>query len=176
MLSENIYTLLNNQITEEQNAAYKYLQMAAWTAEKGLDGAAKFFRTHSQEEEGHRDRIFDYLIETGQSVRLGELPAPQAEFSSLMDVIQAAYEHEKRVTRLIKNIAEQSFAEKDYQTFNFIQWFIAEQHEEEALFMTVLDKARVLGYTGQDSGEALYLFDQYLAGAHGGADEGGENA
>lgn len=166
MLSNTIYELLNKQVTEEQKAAYKYLQMAAWAAKEGLDGASRFFRIHSQEEEGHRNRIFDYLNDCGQEVVLGALPAPKHDFKNLMDVIQDAYEHEKHVTRLIKTIAEKSFTEQDYQTFNFIQWFVAEQHEEETLFMTVLDKAKVMGYNGENSGEALYLLDQYLANAH----------
>jgi len=166
MLSDTIYQLLNNQVTAEQEAAYKYLQMAAWAEKEGLEGAAKFFRIHSQEEEAHRDRIFDYLNECGQEVILGALPAPKHDYDNLLEVVQAAYEHEKKVTAMIKNIAEKSFAEQDFQTFNFIQWFVAEQHEEETLFMKVLDKAKVLGYDGQKQGEALYLFDQYLAGAH----------
>lgn len=166
MLSKTIYQLLNDQVTAEQDAAYKYLQMAAWAEKEGLSGAAKFFRTHSQEEEGHRDRIFDYLNECGQEVILGAVDAPKNDYDNLLEVIQAAYDHEKKVTGMIKRIAEASFAEQDYQTFNFIQWFVAEQHEEETLFMTVLDKARVLGYEGEKQGEALYLLDQYLANAH----------
>ena len=128
MLSENIYQLLNRQVTEEQIAAYKYLQMAAWAEKEGLEGAAKFFRIHSQEEEGHRDRLFDYLNECGQAVTLDTIPAPKHDYANLMEVVEAAYDHEKAVTRMIKTIAEKSFAEQDFQTFNFIQWFIAEQH------------------------------------------------
>lgn len=177
MLSNTMYELLNDQVTAEQDAAYKYLQMSAWAAAEGLDGAAQFFRIHSQEEENHRDRIFDYLIKSGQHVKLGELTAPKPCYNNLLEVIQAAFEHEKKVTAMIKNIAEKSFAEQDYKTFNFIQWFIAEQHEEEALFMTVLDKARIMGYNGEKASEALYLFDQYLANAHDefeGKEGGGE--
>ena len=173
MLSEDIRTLLNEQVTAEQNAAWKYLQMAAWAEHAGLEGAARFFRLHSQEEEEHRDRLFDYLHECGQAVALGELPAPRRDYAHLLEAVKAAYEHEQAVTRMIKTIAEKSFAEKDFQTFNFIQWFVAEQHEEEALFRKALDKAKVLGYTGQPHGEALYLFDQYLATIH---DETNEKA
>ncbi|SIO16622.1 ferritin [Sulfurivirga caldicuralii] len=178
MLSVSIYQLLNRQVTEEQIAAYKYLQMAAWAEKEGLEGAARFFRIHSQEEEAHRDRLFDYLNECDQEVILGDIPAPKHDYAHLLEVVEAAYEHEKNVTRMIKNIAEKSFAEQDFQTFNFIQWFVAEQHEEETLFIKVLDKAKVLGYTGQSSGEALYLFDQYLARAHNeaeGKEDGGKD-
>jgi ferritin len=176
MLSKSVYQLLNRQVTEEQIAAYKYLQMAAWAEHRGLDGAARFFRIHSQEEEAHRDRLFDYLNDCGQKVILEEIPAPKHDYDNLLEVLEAAYDHEKKVSQMIKEITEKSLAKQDFQTFNFIQWFVAEQHEEETLFMKVLDKAKVLGYTGQTSGEALYLFDQYLARAHDEAEgkEGGE--
>ena len=166
MLSETIYQLLNDQVSAEQDAAYKYLQMAAWAEKEGLSGAGQFFRIHSQEEEAHRDRIFNYLIECGQPVTLQTIEAPKHDFDNLLEVIHAAFEHEKKVTSMIKRIAEASFAEQDYQTFNFIQWFVAEQHEEETLFTTVLDKAKILGYEGEKQGQALYLLDQYLATAH----------
>jgi ferritin len=38
--------------------------------------------------------------------------------------------------------------EKDYSTFNFLQWYVAEQHEEEKLFKSIVDKIRVIGTEG----------------------------
>ncbi len=29
---------------------------------------------------------------------------------------------------------------QDYPTFNFLQWYVAEQHEEEKLFKSIIDK------------------------------------
>ncbi|HOH68804.1 MAG TPA: ferritin-like domain-containing protein, partial [Bacilli bacterium] len=42
-----------------------------------------------------------------------------------------ALKHEKFVTASIENILEVAKAEKDHLTVNFIQWYIAEQGEEE---------------------------------------------
>ncbi len=47
---------------------------------------------------------------------------------------------------------------QDYSTFNFLQWYVAEQHEEEKLFKSVLDKLDMVG----ESGKALFLLDKDL--------------
>lgn len=47
---------------------------------------------------------------------------------------------------------------KDYSTFNFLQWYVSEQHEEEALFRGIVDKIKLIS----DNGNGLYLADQYI--------------
>jgi hypothetical protein len=51
---------------------------------------------------------------------------------------------------------------QDYPTFNFLQWYVAEQHEEEKLFKSVIDKLTLAG----KSGEGLYFIDKELAARH----------
>ena len=48
------------------------------------------------------------------------------------------------------------FEEKDYATHNFLQWYVAEQIEEEAQAKTILDKINLIG----DDKGGLYLFDR----------------
>jgi len=62
---------------------------------------------------------------------------------------------------MIKNIAKTAFESEDYTTFNFIEWFIAEQHEEEVLFGKVLGRAEMLDFTGE-KGQKLMIMDNYL--------------
>jgi ferritin len=49
-----------------------------------------------------------------------------------------------------------TLGEKDYSTHNFLQWYVAEQIEEEAQAKTILDKINLIG---EDRG-GLYLFDR----------------
>jgi ferritin len=49
-----------------------------------------------------------------------------------------------------------TLGEKDYATHNFLQWYVAEQIEEEAQAKTILDKINLIG---EDRG-GLYLFDR----------------
>ena len=59
------------------------------------------------------------------------------------------YEHECEVTRCINELAHTAFTEKDYSTFNFLQWYVSEQHEEEKLFKGILDKIDMIGFEGK---------------------------
>ena len=52
-----------------------------------------------------------------------------------------------------------TFEEKDYSAFNFLQWYVAEQHEEEKLFSGILDKFNIIG----NDGKSIYLIDKDLA-------------
>lgn len=161
MLKPEIVELLNDQVNAEFYASNVYLQLSAWCEDNGLEGGAKFFREHSLEERTHMDKIFDYMTECSLSVKIGAIPAPPAEYGNLMEVINAAYEHELKVSAMIKNIAKNAFAAEDYTTFNFIEWFIAEQHEEEVLFTKILDKAKMLDFDGQP-GQQLHIMDNFL--------------
>ena len=55
------------------------------------------------------------------------------------------------------------FEEKDYSAFNFLQWYVAEQHEEEKLFSGILDKLNLLG----EDGKGLFLIDKDLGNLAG---------
>ena len=58
----------------------------------------------------------------------------------------------------INNLVDICLQEKDYSTHNFVQWYVSEQLEEEALARTILDKIKLIG---EDKG-GLYLFDRDL--------------
>lgn len=168
MLNEKIADLLNKQVNAEFYASNVYLQMCAWAEDQGLEGAADFFRNHSREEREHMDKIFNYMAECGVPVTIEAIPKAQRDYDDLMAVINAAFEHEKHVTAMIKNIAKNAFENEDYTTFNFIEWFIAEQHEEEVLFSKVLSHAEMMDFTGE-RGQKLLIMDGYLkklAGEH----------
>lgn len=51
---------------------------------------------------------------------------------------------------------------QDYPTFNFLQWYVSEQHEEEKLFKSIIDKLSLAG----KSGEGLYFIDKELYPRH----------
>jgi ferritin len=159
MLKPSMVTLLNTQINLEFYSSNLYLQMSAWCEEKGFEGAAEFMRKHAVEEMGHMTRLFTYVSETGALPILGSIDAPPHEFESLADVFQKTYEHECEITEHINKLAHQAFTNQDYSTFNFLQWYVAEQHEEETLFKSVLDKINLVGHDGH----ALFFVDKDLA-------------
>jgi len=159
MLKSEMVTQLNIQINLEFYSSNLYLQMSAWCEEKGFEGAASFMRKHASEEMDHMTRIFTYVSETGALPILGAIEAPPHEFESLADVFQKTYEHECQITERINKLAHQAFTNQDYSTFNFLQWYVAEQHEEETLFKSILDKINLVGHDGH----ALFFVDKDLA-------------
>ncbi|MBC8943945.1 non-heme ferritin [Xenorhabdus indica] len=160
MLKQEMITKLNEQLNLEFYSANLYLQMSAWCGDKGYEGAAAFLRTHSQEEMQHMQRLFDYLGDTGAMPVLGAIQAPPVEFNSISDVFNQTYEHEKLITEEINKLAHLAMTIQDYSTFNFLQWYVAEQHEEEKLFKSILDKLDMVG----ESGKSLFLLDKDLKG------------
>ena len=158
MLTPEMTKKLNEQLNLEFYSANLYLQMSAWCSDKGFEGAASFLKEHSQEEMQHMQRLFEYLSDTGSLPLLGSIAAPPVEFASLADVFQQTYEHEQLITRQINELAHAAMTAHDYSTFNFLQWYVAEQHEEEKLFKSVLDKLALVG----TSGNALFFIDKDL--------------
>lgn len=158
MLSENMEKALNQQIADEAYASQVYLAMASWCEKSGLSGAAKFFYDHSGEEREHMLKIIHYVNGDGGTAAVTTVKQPPGEYDSLRELIETAYEHEKSVTASVHKLAEDSLEQKDYRTFNFLQWFVEEQLEEEQLFSTILEKFELVGMTPN----AIYLMDKEL--------------
>ncbi len=159
MLSQTMIDKLNEQINLEFYSSNLYLQMASWCEHQGFEGCNAFLRRHAQEEMAHMQKLFDYVNETGAMVVLGSIQAPPHEFSSIREVFEATYNHECTVTQKINALAHTAFTEQDYSSFNFLQWYVAEQHEEEKLFKSILDKIDMIGMENK----GLYYIDQEVA-------------
>ena len=64
----------------------------------------------------------------------------------------------KNIEAAINEVVGVCLDERDFTTQNFMQWYVSEQIEEEALARTILDKLNMIG---SDKG-GLYLFDRDL--------------
>lgn len=159
MLKNEMIEQLNEQMNLELYSSLLYQQMSAWCSYNSFEGAAAFLRRHAQEEMTHMQRLFDYLTDTGSLPRINAIPTPFAEYASLDVLFLATYEHEQLISRQINALAHFAMTTQDYPTFNFLQWFVAEQHEEEKLFKSVIDKLSLAG----KSGEGLYFIDKELS-------------
>ena len=148
MLSENLTKKLNALINHECCSVTLYLQMSAWCASKGYDGCAGFFRIQAEEEKQHMDKLFEYVLETGGLPELGAIPAPPLSWDSIRHGFQATLEHEQTVSKDISALVAAALAEKDFSTFNFLQWYVAEQHEEEHQLNSLLDRIDMITAEG----------------------------
>ena len=156
MLKDRIQSALNNQIKIEAFSSQIYLAMASWAETKGLGGAAQFLYKHSDEERMHMLKLVQYVNERGGKALIPQLDQPATEYESLTNLFQTLLDHEVMVSNEINNLVDICLSEKDYTTQNFMQWYVAEQIEEEALARTIMDKLNMIG---EDKG-GLYLFDR----------------
>jgi ferritin len=104
---------------------------------------------HADEEMMHMRRLLNYLQETGALATIGGMQAPPTDFDSLTQMFEQIYEHEKLVTSKINDLVHLANTEPDYATLQFLQWYVAEQHQEEFLFQSILDKIKLIGTEGQ---------------------------
>ena len=155
MLSKTIEEALNNQVKIEAESSQIYLAMASWAEVQGLNGVATFMYAQSDEERDHMLKLVHYINERGGHAKISKLIAPSTEFGSFKEMFQTLFEHEVFVSKSINELVDITLQEKDYATHNFLQWYVAEQIEEEAQARTILDKINLIG---NDKG-GLYLFD-----------------
>lgn len=156
MLTKNIEKALNNQIKIEAESSQIYLAMACWAEVKGLEGVAGFMYKQSDEEREHMLKLVRFVNERGGHAQISALKAPNVTFNSFKEMFEKLFEHEVFVSESINQLVHITLQEKDYSTHNFLQWYVSEQIEEEAMARTILDKINMIG---NDKG-GLYLFDR----------------
>lgn len=156
MISKKMEKALNRQIEMEGYASFLYLSMAAWCEQQGMEGSSKFMYRQSEEERGHMLRIFHYISEVDGHAIAPAIKQPPVKFESLPALFKEVYEHEQKVTSAINKLVDQCYEENDYVTLNFLQWYIQEQREEEALMRTIIDKIKLIG----DGPQSLFYIDK----------------
>lgn len=149
---------LNKQIELEGYASFLYLSMASWCDKEGLEGCAQFMHRQSAEERDHMLRIFNYINEVDGHALTPAIKQPPYEFESIRVLFQQVYAHEQKVTASIHEIVSLSNEENDYTTLHFLQWYISEQREEEALMRSIIDRIKLIG----EGPMSLFYIDQEI--------------
>lgn len=158
MIKKKLEEAINKQINEELYSAYLYLSMATHFDDVNLPGIAGWMKAQAREEIEHAMRFYHYLTERGGRAVLQAIKAPQSEWASPLTAFQDALKHEEYITSCIHNLVDLAASEKDHATVNMLQWFVAEQVEEEATAAEIVEKLKMIG----DQGHALYMMDKEL--------------
>ena len=160
-LSDTMAAALNGQLTKEAHASQIYLSYASWADDQGLGGVANFLFRHAHEERNHMMKVLEYILERGAKVKITAIPAPPPDPANLKNCFEKVFEHEVDNTNAIYKIVKLSMDEGDWATWNFMQWFVKEQTEEESLALNLLDKIKVAG--GENATSAsLYELNREL--------------
>lgn len=156
--------LLNKQMTREAYQAQVYLSYGAWAEQNSFPGVATFLYGHMQEEREHMFKILKYIIDRGGKANIDAIKAAPAHPQNIGDCLSSILNHEIQNSKEIDKIVKLAHEESDWATFNFGQWFVKEQIEEETLINGVIDKYN-LASTKIDGNHNLYDLDKDMATA-----------
>jgi ferritin len=159
MLDKKMQDAINDQINWEFYSGYLYLSMASPFSASGMSGGQSWMTVQYQEELAHARIMFNYVLTRGGRVVLEAIEKPRTEWPDGLSMFEEALAHEEKVTGRIHELASLALELKDHATYNFLQWFIAEQVEEEETASDMVQKFRMAG----EHPAGLYQLDKELA-------------
>ncbi len=139
-LSEEITEILNKQIKNELMSSQIYRGISCWCDDKGWIDASKYYFKSAQEELVHQDKIYQYLFDRNVLAFVPNIDGVKQEFGDIREVVEYSLEHEMEITKNWEGISESAEDDGDSTTFEFAQWFLKEQVEEEEKFRNLLFK------------------------------------
>jgi ferritin len=157
---------LNEQIAYEFAASQQYIANAVHYDAETLPRLAAFFYAQAIEERNHAMMMVQYLLDADVEVRVPGVAAPETSFADVVAPVALALEQERRVSDQIAALVGLAREEGDFQSEQFMQWFLKEQVEEIASMSALLTVV-------ERSAENPMTIEDYLVREHpgdGGAD------
>ena len=139
MVSQRFSSFLVEQIGHEFTAHQDYLGISLFFQRQSLLRWARFFRDQAIEEGQHGTRIIDFLVDNDIEFDLPPSMGSTTHFASAEAAARAALSWEQAQTVRFGTAAANALADGDHTGHQFLQWFIAEQIEEEAKMRNVSD-------------------------------------
>ncbi len=158
MISKKMVDALNEQINWEFWSGYLYLSMANHFEAVGRKGIANWFRIQFKEEFDHAQIFINYVNARGGKVVLAPIAEVPVSWESPLAAFANTLEHERVVTSRIHNLYALAEEEKDFATRQQLNWFIAEQVEEEEAAQEIIDNLTLVG----SDGTGIYQIDSEL--------------
>lgn len=158
MLNEKVLEALNNQIKVEGDSSQVYLAMASWAEVQGFEGISTFMYKQSDEERLHMLKLIKYVNQRGGEAKISSTHEPVLDLTNHKVLFKQLLAHEIKVSNSINDLVGITLDVRDFSTNNFLQWYVAEQIEEEANARYILDKINLIG----DDKGGLYLFDNEM--------------
>jgi len=163
-ISDTMEKALNDQMTREAFQAQVYLSYASWAEVNGFSGIATFLYKHMNEERQHMFKFLKFINGRGGHALIQAIDAPPVDPKDMGDCLRKTLQHEIDNSTSINAIVNLAHEEKDWATFNFGQWFVKEQIEEETLVNNLLDKYNLATEMKRENAN-LYALDRDFAEA-----------
>jgi ferritin len=162
MAASRFVERLNEQIAYEFAAAQQYIANAVYFDSETLPRLAAFFYAQAVEERNHAMMMVRYLLDSDADVVIPGVAAPETAFGDAVAPVALALDQERRVSDQIAGLMAVAREEGDFQSEQFVQWFLKEQVEEVSTMSSLLS---VL----QRSSENLLYVEEWLVREHSGA-------
>ena len=159
MISKTMQDAVNRQINLEQYSAQLYLAMGAHCEQRSFRGFAHWLRVQAGEESAHALKLIDFLLDRGAKPVLQPVAAPPQEFGGVIPIFEQALEHERANTARIDALFQQARDERDHASEIALQWYVAEQVEEESTTSQLVDHLHAVG----DKGGGIWYLDSRMA-------------
>jgi bacterioferritin B len=156
MASERFLDALNAQVAREFAAAHQYVAVGNYYAAETYPQLAAYFYKQADEEREHAMKMVNYLLDRGAAPDVGAIGSPRQTFGDHIEPIKIALEQEKKVTVSISELFEIARETRDFQSEQFMLWFLEEQVEEEASMSDLLAVA-------ERTRTVPMLLEEYLA-------------
>ncbi len=159
-VSAEVGEILNSQINKELYSSYLYMTFADHFEVRGLRGFANWYMIQAREEVAHALILRRYLFDNNFTPKMETVAQPTLTLDSDLEVIEAAYDHEKYITKCINECYSTAYNERDYRTMQLLDWFVREQNEEEVNAGEMVTNMKLFG----GSPDGLYALDREYAG------------
>ena len=166
-MNKNIEKIINRQIDREAYSSQLYLAMASWSEAAGYEGISQWFYIQADEERLHMLKFIHYVNERGGNAVVPAIKLPPAKFKDVSDAFAQTLKHEEFITASINELVSVCINTGDFTTQNFLQWFVAEQIQEEKSARAIIDKLKLVGL------QNLYLFDKDIMAMRAAAEPAG---
>ena len=139
MLDADLRKLLIAQIGNEFAAHALYMGISVYFDRHSLRGSGGLFKRQAIEEAQHAQKIMDFLTDNEIDFDIPAVKAVSTRFPSALLATQRALQSERDVAAQFDRMAAVAAAAGDHRGFQFLQWFIEEQVEEEAKLQALVD-------------------------------------
>src|SRR5213592_3684154 len=130
MAEKSFAAALNEQIANEFGAQQQYIGAAVYYESETLPRLATFFYAQAVEERNHAMMMVQYLLDSDADVQIRGMAAPETAFGDAVAPVALALEQERRVSDQIAGLMTVAREESDFQSEQFVQWFLKEEVEE----------------------------------------------
>lgn len=159
-LTESMIGLLQFRIAQEELSSRIYHSMSVWLEFNGFTGAAKLWKTYSDEELKHANWAYQFLQDLNIKPVVPSIEKPISDFKGLPNIIALSFQHEEKISNQCKDLARAAMELQEPMVLELALRYNKEQVEEMGKMQYWVDRLQAFGIDPA----ALRLLDNEMGG------------